>query len=311
MEIEVESQVSPKETSAESWPRVALVTPVLNCANYIEATIRSVLAQEYPNLDYFVVDGGSTDGTVEIIRKYEGKISGWISEPDRGMYDAVNKGFARISGEVMGWISGTDMLHPGGLAVAGSVFRQFAEVEWIMGRPTAFTDDGMTVVVGALRRFARNRFLAGGNRHVQQESTFWRRSLWERAGGRVDDSRKWVSDFELWVRFFDYAKLYPVDALIGGWRAHPDSLGAKFLWECFLINQEILDLHLKKSRGDRAVKALRRVTRAVKGIPKVQGLWQKAVLDPMEWLLYRVPGPDWPPVIRYDGLKLKWVMEKK
>src|SRR3984885_71286 len=89
----------------KAWPRIALVTPVLNSVKYVEATIRSVLAQDYPTLDYYIVDGGSTDGTLEIIRKYENQISGWASEPDRGMYDALNKGFARTSGEVMGWIS--------------------------------------------------------------------------------------------------------------------------------------------------------------------------------------------------------------
>src|SRR2546423_5595900 len=118
------------------WPRIALVTPVRNSGKYLEATIRSVLAQDYPNLDYFIVDGGSTDNSVEIIRKYEERISGWISEPDQGMYDAINKGFARTSGEIMGWISATDMLHTGGLKVVGSVFRDLPEVEWITGLPS-------------------------------------------------------------------------------------------------------------------------------------------------------------------------------
>src|SRR5215472_16326607 len=91
-----------KNLTVQEWPRIALVTPVRNSGKYLEQTIRSVLAQNYPNLDYFIVDGGSTDGSVDIIRKYEGQISGWISEPDRGMYDAINKGFARTSGEVLG-----------------------------------------------------------------------------------------------------------------------------------------------------------------------------------------------------------------
>src|SRR6516165_5783385 len=170
------------------WPRVALVTPVRNSGKFIEQTILSVLAQDYPSLDYFIVDGGSTDNSMEIIRKYEKHISGWISEPDNGMYDAINKGFARTSGEIMGWISATDMLHLGGLRVAGSVFRDLPEVEWIMGRATAFNEEGMTVYIENARRWSRYRFLAGANRSIQQESTFWRRSLWERAGARVEDS---------------------------------------------------------------------------------------------------------------------------
>src|SRR5262245_34693324 len=106
----VSKKISPPTAPQLEWPRIALVTPVFNSGKYIEQTIRSVLAQGYPNLDYFIIDGGSTDGTLDIIRKYERQISGWISEPDNGMYDAINKGFARTSGEIMGWISATDML---------------------------------------------------------------------------------------------------------------------------------------------------------------------------------------------------------
>jgi len=110
-------------------PKISLVTPVFNAAKYIEETFQSVFAQKYPNLEYFVVDGGSTDGTLDIIRKYESQLTGWISEPDQGMYDALNKGFARTTGEVMGWISATDLLQSGGLAVVGSVFETLPEVE--------------------------------------------------------------------------------------------------------------------------------------------------------------------------------------
>src|SRR5690242_160678 len=139
------SMLELEPTREAVWPRIALVTPAYNSVKYIEATIRSVLAQDYPNLDYFIVDGGSTDGT----------------------------------GEIMGWVSATDVLQWGGLAVVGSVFRGFPEVEWITGRPTALNEEGMTTEIARLRRFSRWRFLAGANQHVQQESTYWRRSLWE------------------------------------------------------------------------------------------------------------------------------------
>ena len=285
------------------WPRIALVTPVRNSEKYIEATIRSVLMQDYPNLDYFIVDGGSTDKTVDIIRKYDRQLAGWMSEPDNGMYDALNKGFARTTGEIMGWISATDMLQPGGLAVAASVFRDLPGVDWITGRPIAYSEEGMTVKICPLRRFARYRFLAGANQYIQQESTFWRRRLWDKAGGRVDDSRRLSNDFELWVRFFRHAKLYPVDALIGGFRIHSDSIGLQAMWQCFLISEEIIDNELARSNTDLSLKALRKITRTVRGIPKVQGLWQRAVLDPMHWLFYRLPGPDLPQVIEFQGEK--------
>ena len=209
--------------SQGGWLKVSLVTPVFNSARYLEQAITSVLSQNYPNLEYSIVDGGSTDGSLEIIRRYQDRLHWWVSEPDRGMYDALNKGFARSSGEVMGWISATDLLHAGALATVSSVFASFPQVEWITGRPTALNEAGMIVGVLRLRRWSRARFLAGANRYIQQESTFWRRSLWERAGAHVDASRRNGNDFELWVRFFRYARLYSVDALIGGFRAHTDS----------------------------------------------------------------------------------------
>ncbi len=285
------------------WPRIALITPVRNSGKYIEQTILSVLAQNYPNLDYFIVDGGSTDGTLDIIRKYENQISGWISEPDSSMYDALNKGFARTSGEVMGWISATDMLHMGGLRVVGSVFRELAEVAWITGRPTTFNEEGIAVGVFNLMRWSRYRFLAGANKYIQQESTFWRRSLWDKAGGYIDSSRRMAGDFELWVRFFRHAPLHTVDALIGGFRLHAASLGVQQIAECHRIQDEIIQSELNGASTHRSLKLLRGITRAVRPIPKVRGLWQRLVIKMLERLYYQAPGAELPPIVEYTGAK--------
>jgi glycosyltransferase involved in cell wall biosynthesis len=288
-------------TSSE-WPKIALVTPVFNSARYLEPTIRSVLSQGYPNLEYVIADGGSTDGSLEIIRKYESQLHAWFSEPDRGMYDAINKGFARSAGEVMGWISATDLLHAGSLFVVGSVFRAFPEVEWITGRPTGFSDEGMAVETLRLRQWSRMRFLAGANRYIQQESTFWRRSLWDRAGGRVDDTRRSASDFELWVRFFRFAKLYPVDALIGGFRSHPDSLGLRSLEECHQIHEEILAQEVASLPDASLLRLFRSLSARMLKVPALAKPWRKLAIGTlMKW-----PGKDLPPVIRYrEG---RWVM---
>jgi glycosyltransferase involved in cell wall biosynthesis len=284
-----------------SWPKISLVTPVFNSARYLEATFRSVLSQGYPNLEYIVVDGGSTDGSVEIIRRYASQLKSWVSEPDRGMYDAINKGFARSSGELMGWISATDMLHAGSLFVVGSVFRTFPQVEWITGRPTGFSDDGMAAEILKLRRWSRWAFLAGANRYIQQESTFWRRSLWERAGRRVDDSRRNASDFELWVRFFRYAKLHSVDALIGGFRSHPDSLGLQNLAECHRIHDEIIASEVASLKGSAGLKLLRG-TGSLMTKMGLEKPWRKAVLSTLPKLAGDRGG-----LIRYR--KNAWMME--
>jgi glycosyltransferase involved in cell wall biosynthesis len=286
---------NPSQPEADSWPRITLVTPVYNSDRFIEQTIRSVLNQRYPNLEYIIVDGGSTDGTLDIIRKYESRVSWWISESDRGMYDALNKGFARGTGEIMGWISATDQLHLGGLLVVGSIFKAFPRVEWITGIPTNFNEQGMAIHVGWQQRWSRFRFLAGANRYIQQESTFWRRGLWERAGSRMDDSRRNANDFELWVRFFCHAQLYPVAALIGGFRMHDDSLGLQDLEACHRVHDEVIEAELKSGRGNGLIRAFRRAERIMMKIPIARYLWWQIVQKGM----YRLPGPDMAPVIRY------------
>lgn len=291
------------DSNPSAGPKISLVTPVWNSARYLDAAIRSVLNQAYPNLEYILVDGGSTDGSVDIIRRYESYLHGWVSEPDRGMYDAINKGFAHSSGELMGWISATDMLHTGSLSVVGSVFAKFPEVEWITGRPTGFSDDGMAVEILKLRRWSRMPFLAGANRYIQQESTFWRRSLWERAGARVDDSRRNGSDFELWVRFFRYAKLYSVDALMGGFRSHPDSLGLQNLAECHRVHEAILEKELAGLPNASALRNFRRLSSRVMSVPALEKPWRKLVLG----TLPKLPGIERAPVIRYRNND--WVME--
>jgi hypothetical protein len=291
-------------TGNQDWPRISLVTPVLNAVRYIEQTLQSVISQRYPNLEYVVVDGGSIDGTVDIIRSYEKQLSWWTSEPDNGHFDALNKGFAHTSGEIMGWINGNDQLHVGGLRVVGSVFEKFPEIRWITGLPTSFSEEGMTISVKrGVPRWSHLRFLSGANRYIQQESTFWRRSLWLRAGGYVDSSRRIASDFELWARFFRHARLYSINALIGGYRWHPDSVSSLQLDACHRIHDEVVEAELDKVCWGRAVKVFRTTSRFIMRIPKVRALWLFGVMSP----LYSLPGPDWPPCVEYCNQR-GWIM---
>jgi glycosyltransferase involved in cell wall biosynthesis len=293
-----------QSTKNLAWPRIALVTAVYNSVKYIEQTIESVLAQEYANLEYFIVDGGSKDGSVDVIRKYEKHLSGWMSEPDQGMYDALNKGFARTSGEVMGWISATDKLHPGALTVVGSVFRDLPDVEWITGRPTLFNEEGLTIETGNIPHWSRYRFLAGVNRYIEQESTFWRRPLWEKAGARLDSSQRVVADFDLWLRFFRHAKLFPVDALIGGYRIHGGQLGQQDMEANHQQHDRYIDAELNSVRWGKSIRLFRRVDRAIQAVPKVRWLWRKIVVDNLHQRRWR----DWAPVIRYDQAAEKFVL---
>jgi glycosyltransferase involved in cell wall biosynthesis len=211
-------------------PRISIVTASFNAVRWIEDAIRSVLDQGYPDLEYVVVDGGSTDGTVDVIRRYADRLTWWVSEPDGGMWDAINKGFARTTGDVMAWLNADDKLVPGALHVVGDVFGRFPEVEWVTSNfPLSWDERGCAVTCVALRGFAKGAFLRGENlpggrwyatSHIQQESTFWRRSLWARAGGRVDTTYDLAGDFELWARFYDHGNLVGVNAPLGGFRVH-------------------------------------------------------------------------------------------
>ncbi len=200
------------------FPKISVVTPSFNQGNYLEATIQSVLGQHYPNLEYILIDGGSTDNSVEIIRKYESKLAFWCSEKDSGLYDGVQKGFQKATGEIMCWINSDDMLHAKSLFAVAEIFSNIKEVEWLQGMPTVIDEDGRIVYVKNFRQWSKYNYFLADKEHIQQESTFWRKSLWDKAGSSVDTSLKLAGDYELWMRFFDHAKLYCARTVLGAFR---------------------------------------------------------------------------------------------
>ena len=113
----------------KNFPTISLVTPSYNQASFLEETIRSIHDQNYPALEHVIVDGGSTDGSIGIIRRHRSRLADWVSEPDRGQYDAINKGFARTSGEVMCWLNSDDKYLPWTLSVVGELFRVFPDID--------------------------------------------------------------------------------------------------------------------------------------------------------------------------------------
>lgn len=224
-----------------NWPRLSIITPSYNQGSFIEETILSILLQGYPNLEYIIIDGGSTDGTLDIIKKYEQWITHWVSEPDCGMYDAINKGFVRATGDIMAWSNTDDIYLPGTFHMIGSVFRQFPKIDWVTSLWKVQWDHNGNELkryrVGGFdrRAFCKGRNLLGSNPYatfmIQQQSTFWTRQLWERSGAHVDDSLDLAGDFELWARFYQYAELYALDEPLGVFRFQPDQKTANFSHE--------------------------------------------------------------------------------
>jgi glycosyltransferase involved in cell wall biosynthesis len=219
------------------FPKITLVTPSFQQGRFLEACIRSVLDQEYPNLEYFVMDGGSTDGSVDIIRKFADRLAGWRSQSDGGHMDAVQNGFQQSSGEIMGWLNSDDRLTPWSLEVVAAVFRQFPQVQWVTSMyPMVMNVDGLVLAARRVEGFHAEAFYRGRNAPfnprfyacmIQQESTFWRRGLWERAGARVDTGLRVAGDFELWSRFFEHAELYTLAVPLGIFRIQPDSFSSR------------------------------------------------------------------------------------
>jgi hypothetical protein len=203
-------------------PTIRLVTPSRNQAPFLAAALDSVLSQNYPALSYVVLDGGSTDGSAAIIGRAARHLTAWRSRPDAGHYPAVAEGLADTDAALCGWLNADDLLHPLALLKVADAFLAAPTVRWITGRPTAFDAAGrVTWVRPDLPAWTPEVFYDGDFRaFIQQESTFFRRDLWQAAGAGFDPAFPLAGDFDLWLRFFKLARLVTVDRLIGGYRRH-------------------------------------------------------------------------------------------
>ncbi|BAH77292.1 glycosyltransferase [Solidesulfovibrio magneticus] len=212
----------PEILSRRPLPAIGLVTPSLNQAPFLAAALDSVLSQNYPNLAYVVLDGGSRDGSPALIRRQARHLAGWRSRPDAGHYPAVAEGLAGSHADILGWLNADDLLHPLALFKVADAFLSDPAAGWITGRPTAFDAAGrLDWVRPDLPEWSPDIFYGGDFRaFIQQESTFFSRQLWLAAGGGFDPAFPLAGDFELWLRFFARAPLVVVDRLLGGYRRH-------------------------------------------------------------------------------------------
>lgn len=249
--------------------KISIITPVYNQVDFIEQTILSVLNQNYSNLEYIIIDGGSTDGTIDIIKKYASRITSWISEPDQGMYDAIDKGFSRSTGEIMAWINSDDLLLTNALQRMNHLMSDLPQVEWVQGMNSAIDLKGEVIDYRYGDKFSLIKFLQKDYQYVQQECTFWRRSLYERAGNRMDTKLKLAGDFELWFRFSQYAKLYNCRLDIGTWRDRPGQLSRANFDNYIKESEDIIDAYVindEEKKRLQKIKTWRKITNAIKKV---------------------------------------------
>ena len=202
-----------------SAPTVTIVTPSFNQRDFLWRTIESVLAQGYPRLEYVVADGGSDDGSRGLLEAYGDQLTRWDSTPDGGQADAVNRGFAGTSGEIMGWINSDDMLLPGALAYVARWFAEHPKTDLVYGHRAVVDEHDLHIGSWILPPHEDEVLTLVD--YVPQETMFWRRSLWERAGGHLDERYRFALDWEILLRFRAAgARMVRLPRLLGGFRVH-------------------------------------------------------------------------------------------
>lgn len=230
--------MAPTRPDGSPWPRISIVTPSYNQGRFIEETIRSILLQGYPDLEYIIIDGGSTDESVNIIQKYEPWLSYWVSEPDRGQAHAINKGFLIATGQLMNWICSDDIL-------LSNALRNVAFVpdsnSWVIGSARTLHEDGAPNVEIRHHRYRRGDVLY--NSYIlNQVSVFWRSQLFHEVGGLREDLY-FSMDGRLWMAFELRVAPVVIREPLGAFRIHPSqktSDSRSFWKEFWRVRNEML-----------------------------------------------------------------------
>jgi len=212
--------------AAAPWPTIGMVTPSFNHRRFLEQTMNSVLSQEFPRLQYAVIDGGSTDGSREIIEHYRDRLIYSVSEPDQGQSDALVKGFAKIDADILGYLNSDDLLTPGSLAFVADYFARNPDVDVIYSHRIIVDENGFEIgrwILPPHHEYSLRRI-----DYIPQETMFWRRQVFEKAGG-IDNRLQFAMDWDLILKFMDMgANFRRVPCFLGCFRSHPAQKTARW-----------------------------------------------------------------------------------
>ena len=201
--------------------KVSIITPSFNQAAYLEATIRSVLDQTYPEIEYFIIDGGSSDGSLEVIKTYQDQLAGWVSEPDKGQTDAINKGFAMATGDIIAWINSDDTYLPHAVAQACAFLQENPGVGLVYGDANYIDQHGE--VIGRFPAAQTSLpLLRRGYVHIPQQAAFFRKKHWDQVGP-LDPDFFFAMDYDLWVRLAGITSICYVPETWANFRLHQDA----------------------------------------------------------------------------------------
>jgi len=207
-------------------PKISIVTPSFNQAPFIGFTVRSVFLQRYPNLEYIMMDGGSTDDTREVLEPYADRFAHYVSERDKGQADAIHRGFARSTGDIMSYLNSDDMLAPGALDFVARYFSRHPEVDAIYSHRVT-VDEANKVLWYWLLPHHSNWYMTRWDL-IPQETCFWRRSLFEKCGN-IDPTLRFAMDYDLFVRFMQKGRMVRVNRFLGVFRKHDEAKTSQLL----------------------------------------------------------------------------------